>query len=345
MSSMPERDAPGQPGGSTEPSARPGEWGAPNQGSAPEQEQFGGAPADRIPGPPEAGEPGGQQGGLAGQQGGRGTEPAMTVPAMTPVTEAETRVTWRRIFQYWIDAFFVSVIPYLVSIPFDRSASIIMHVIGGVLYVVLFVLIGLWYWVIRPHSHSGQTFAMKWFGLRVISKDGGPASLLQLFVRWISLLFDSAPWMWPFTGLVGLIVMLCSRYRQRIGDHFAKTLVISTASIRYGDAGIPSQYGQDGTLHEGTTQASPGAEQQISADQGDVGQHTPIGMDQQRRGDQRLGGGRFSLSRRKPVTPDAVLAGLADSAALRHQQVQVVHGLADSEHLVHQVEFAELALA
>jgi len=235
MSSMPERDTPDQPSGGTEQSVRAGEWSTPHQGSAPGQEQFGGVPAGRIQGQPESGQPGDQQGGWA------------NYPVMTPVSEAETRVTWRRIFQYWIDAFFVSVIPYLVTIPFDRSSSTIMHIIGGVLYVVLFVLIGLWYWVIRPHSHNGQTFAMKWFGLRVISKDGGPASLLQLFIRWISLLFDSAPWMWPFTGLLGLIVMLCSRYRQRIGDHFARTLVVRTAGTQLGGAAGSGDYGQAGT--------------------------------------------------------------------------------------------------
>jgi uncharacterized RDD family membrane protein YckC len=252
MSSMPERDTPDQSGGTTERSARPGEWSTPNQGSAPGQEQFGGAPAGSIPEQPEAG----QQGGWAGE------------PAVTPVTEAETRVTWRRIFQYWIDAFFVSVIPYLVSIPFDRSASTIMNIIGGVVYVILFVLIGLWYWVIRPHSHNGQTFAMKWFGLRVISRDGGPASLLQLFVRWICLLFDSAPWMWPFTGLLGLIVMLCSRYRQRIGDHLAKTLVIRTAGTQYGETAGPGDYGRAGTaqpVQSGVAQHDPGADQETGA--------------------------------------------------------------------------------
>lgn len=178
---------------------------------------------------------------------------------MTPVNEAETRVTWRRIFQYWIDTFFVSIIPYLVSIPFDASNSAIMHVIGGVIYVVLFALIGLLYWVVWPHSHSGQTFAMKWFGLRVISKDGGPATMTQLFVRWISLLLDSAPWMWPFTGLLGLIVMLCSRYRQRIGDHLARTLVIRPAVNRYGGAAGPGGYGQAGAVQ-------PDASEQMGAD-------------------------------------------------------------------------------
>jgi uncharacterized RDD family membrane protein YckC len=254
MSSMPERNTPGQSDGSTEQGARVGEWATPEQGSAPGQEQFGTSAAGGIPGQPGAGQ-----------------------PAMTPVTEAETRVTWRRIFQYWIDAFFVSVIPYLVSIPFDRSSRTIMNIIGGVVYVVLFVLIGLWYWVIRPHSHNGQTFAMKWFDLRVISKDGGPASLLQLFVRWISLLFDSAPWMWPFTGLLGLIVMLCSRYRQRIGDHLARTLVIRTASSRYGGAGGPGEHGwagteqpgtvESGTAQPGTMEHKPGASQEMGAGQ------------------------------------------------------------------------------
>jgi uncharacterized RDD family membrane protein YckC len=275
MSSMPERDTPDQPGSGTEQSARPGEWGTPHQGSAPGQEQFGGAPAGSIPEQPEPGQPG----GWAAQ------------PAMTPVSEAGTRVTWRRIFQYWIDAFFVSVIPYLVSIPFDRSSSTIMNVIGGLLYVVLFVLIGLWYWVIRPHSHNGQTFAMKWFGLRVVSKDGGPASLLQLFVRWIGLLFDSAPWMWPFTGLLGLIVMLCSRYRQRIGDHLAKTLVIRTAGYSgaagpgdYGRAGttqptaVQSGAGQSGAGQSGTVQPEPGAAQETGAGRQPGGGQAAVGQ-------------------------------------------------------------------
>jgi uncharacterized RDD family membrane protein YckC len=202
MSSSPERDAGGQPGSSTSEGARPGD----HSGWT------------------------GQEGGWPGQQG-------EWAGSTTAVSEAATRVTWRRIFQYWIDAFFVSIIPYLVTIPFDRSGSTMMHIVGGLLYVVLFVLIGLWYWVIRPHSRGGQTFAMKWFGLRVISKGGGQATMTQLFIRWISLLLDSAPWMWPFTGLLGLIVMLCSRHRQRIGDHLARTLVVRTTGASYDGSG------------------------------------------------------------------------------------------------------------
>jgi uncharacterized RDD family membrane protein YckC len=168
-------------------------------------------------------QPGGPQGGMQGQQQ-YGTRRG----SMSPVNEAETRVTGRRVVQYLIDAFLVSLIPSLVSIPFDRSGSTFLHIIGGIVAFVLFVLIGLWYWVIRPHSHNGQTFGMKLLGLRVISKDGGPASMAQLFIRWICLIFDAIPYGWPFGGLVGYIVILCSKHRQRIGDHLGRTLVIST---------------------------------------------------------------------------------------------------------------------
>jgi uncharacterized RDD family membrane protein YckC len=212
MSGTPEQGAAGQWSGGTQESARPS---APSQGSAPGQEQFGSAPSGGGSGQP-------QGGGMAGNQ--RGSQPG----GRALVNEAETRVTWRRVFQYWIDAFLVSLVPDLVSIPFDRSGSTSLHIIGGFVAFVLFIVIGFWYWIIRPHSRNGQTFAMQWFGLRVISKDGGPANVAQYFIRWVSLIVDAFPWVWPLTGLLGLIVMVCSRYRQRTGDHLARTLVISS---------------------------------------------------------------------------------------------------------------------
>jgi len=137
-------------------------------------------------------------------------------------------VTGRRVVQYLIDSFLVGIIPGLVSIPFDRSGSTVVHVIGGIVSFGVFVLIGLLYWVIFAHKQNGQTLGMKLLGLRVISKGGGPANMAQLTIRWICLIFDAIPYTWPFTGLVGFIVILCSRDRQRIGDHLARTLVIAT---------------------------------------------------------------------------------------------------------------------
>ena len=146
----------------------------------------------------------------------------------TPVTRAETRVTGRRVVQYLIDSFLVGIIPALVSIPFDQSNSTVIHVIGGIVAFAVFVLIGLLYWVVFAHRQNGQTLGMKLLRLRVISKGGGQANMAQLTIRWICLIIDAIPYTWPFTGLLGFIVILCSRDRQRIGDHLARTLVIAT---------------------------------------------------------------------------------------------------------------------
>jgi uncharacterized RDD family membrane protein YckC len=211
--------------------------------------------------------PGSQKGAMPGQQAGyawgspQGSE--------SPVGEVETRVTGRRVVQYLIDAFLVSLLPSLVSIPFDASSRTSIRVLGGIISFVLFVLIGLWYWVIWPHAKNGQTLGMKLLGLRVISKSGGPATTSQLFVRWICLIFDAIPYTWPFTGLVGFIVILCSRHRQRIGDHLARTLVISTAALgRQGYAGS----GMSGSTGQQQDFARQGQGQGQSHGQGSYGQ-------------------------------------------------------------------------
>jgi uncharacterized RDD family membrane protein YckC len=227
MSSTPEQDPVGQWNGDTQQGALPR---PPSQPSAPGTEQFGGAAS---------------AGGSRQPQGGviPGDQPS-TRPSRhrAPVSEAQTRVSGRRVFQYWIDAFLVWIVPYLVGIPFDASGRTSLRIIGGIVMFALFVVIGFWYWVVRPRSSNGQTFAMKWFGLRVVSKNGGPATTVQYFIRWIGLIFDAFPWVWPLTGLLGFIVMVCSRYRQRVGDHMARTLVISEGLT----SAQASQYAVDG---------------------------------------------------------------------------------------------------
>src|SRR5258708_7499131 len=78
-----------------------------------------------------------------------------------------------------------------------------------------------WYWVYRPYRANGRSFGMQILGLRIISLDGGRASKMQLFIRAILLIIDTFVW-----GLVGFLTIIFSRYRQRVGDHAAKTLVV-----------------------------------------------------------------------------------------------------------------------
>ncbi len=127
--------------------------------------------------------------------------------------------------QYIIDVVLASIIPSVLGVVLDRGTGARLA-IGTLVAVVLTIAVYVWYWVIRPHRRGGQTFGMQMLGLAIISKNGGPASIGQLAGRWILLIIDNL-----FAGLVGLITMLCSRQRQRVGDHAAGTLVVRADSV------------------------------------------------------------------------------------------------------------------
>jgi uncharacterized RDD family membrane protein YckC len=223
MSSMSGQEAPQPWGGDIRPDAgeragMPGQHGTPGH-------EFGSVPGGGMP---QGGYPGDAYGShWAGQTGWEG-----------PVDRNETNVVGRRVVQYVIDYVLVGIIPGIAYWLFDRGSGF-LHGFGWTIATLIALVVYLWYWVIRPHGHHGQTFGMQLLGLRVISKDGGPASMLQLFVRGVLLIVDTF-----FFGLVGLITMMASRYHQRVGDHMARTLVVGAS--RSGRAFGDSQFEQTG---------------------------------------------------------------------------------------------------
>jgi uncharacterized RDD family membrane protein YckC len=164
----------------------------------------------------QQGQPGWQQ----AEPGGQGPMGAAAGFGQQMVLEHETRVIGRRVVQYIVDYILAGIIPAVAYWLFDRGSGS-LHWAGWVLATVIALAAYFIYWVSIPYAYGGQTFGMKLFRLRVISKDGGRASMPQLFIRGILLIIDTL-----IFGLVGLITMACSRYRQRIGDHAAGTLVV-----------------------------------------------------------------------------------------------------------------------
>ncbi|GAA4850408.1 hypothetical protein GCM10023201_48600 [Actinomycetospora corticicola] len=155
------------------------------------------------------------------------------------VEERRTRVTVRRIVQYFLDLFVLGAVVATVGWIADtlapgagfevlrgRSLDVPQLVAQGggwpsLLAVV--VTVGLWLvaFVVIP-ARTGRTLLMMALGLRIVRRDGGgPASSGQHLGRALLLIVDTLA-----GGLVGLIVMLCSRHRQRVGDHAAGTVVI-----------------------------------------------------------------------------------------------------------------------
>jgi uncharacterized RDD family membrane protein YckC len=225
------RDEPGQQwqSGMSSQAGMPGQEGVPGQRGMPGQGTVPGQGAV-----PAQGGPGQASGGAFPAQpvtsDHRGQPPydypseTVTAPMqgrpISPVNEIETRVTGSRVVQYIIDYIITGVVASFIMWVFNRStgaANAVLLLIGAVIAAAWYF----WYWVYRPYQKNGQSIGMQILGLRVISKDGRRASMMQLFIRGILLIVDTLVW-----GLVGLITILLSRYRQRVGDHAAKTLVV-----------------------------------------------------------------------------------------------------------------------
>jgi uncharacterized RDD family membrane protein YckC len=197
-------------------------WDTGYEAGAADQRRQSGAPGQPAPGAqygtPQYGTPqyGGGQYGEPPPYGG----PPQYGQPFSPVNELETRVTGRRVVQYIIDYCITGIVAALIMWLLDRGSGA-----ANAFLILIAVVIDLawyfWYWVLRPYQKNGQSFGMQLLGLRVISRDGRPASMMQLLIRGILLIVDTLFW-----GLVGFITIIASRYRQRVGDHAAKTLVV-----------------------------------------------------------------------------------------------------------------------
>jgi uncharacterized RDD family membrane protein YckC len=219
---MPQGGGSGQPwetGPQAGAAGASGPGGAPGQGGAPGYNSMSGQ------GPAMGAQQGQQQYGSPPQGGGPG-QPAggpMQGRPISPVNEIETRVTGRRFVQWVIDYVIVGVIASLLGWALNRGTGA-THAVLIVVLVVVDLAWAFWYWVYRPYQNNGQTFGMQVMGIRVISRDGGRASMMQLLIRAVLLIIDEL-----IVFLVGFVTIMLSRYRQRIGDHVAKTLVVKAS--------------------------------------------------------------------------------------------------------------------
>jgi len=95
-----------------------------------------------------------------------------------------------------------------------------------ILYIALGLYFGgyIFYNLICEIFMNGQCIGKRLMKIKVISLDGGQASMGQYFIRWVFRLID-----FTLTGqLAGLICVAVSDRKQRIGDMVAGTTVIKT---------------------------------------------------------------------------------------------------------------------
>jgi uncharacterized RDD family membrane protein YckC len=141
-----------------------------------------------------------------------------------------TKVVGRRCAQFVLDTAII-VFPILVIgvgagyllLPM-ASSLVALQVITIGLVATLFVLYWLGVVVVfiwRPHRHGGQTPAMRWLGLQVVTVDGTRPRLSVFVIRMLLQVVDGF-----LFGLIGIFLMLISPRHQRFGDMATNTLVV-----------------------------------------------------------------------------------------------------------------------
>ena len=87
----------------------------------------------------------------------------------------------------------------------------------------LFLLPAFFYSVFCHIIFGGQTVGKMILKIKVVSIDGSPTEWYNFFVRWMLRIVD----IWVFSPSIGILSILLSDKKQRIGDAAAGTVVIS----------------------------------------------------------------------------------------------------------------------
>ncbi len=129
-----------------------------------------------------------------------------------------------RILAFLIDFFLFFVYFYLVELAteaMDMALSDHWTVFGLQQLLLLPVM---FYSLYMHILFDGRTVGKMALKTRVVKMDGNPARWSDYLVRWMLRLVD----IWIFLGSIGLLFIIFSQRGQRVGDHAAGTVVIST---------------------------------------------------------------------------------------------------------------------
>ena len=129
-----------------------------------------------------------------------------------------------RIAAFFIDAFILYLYSLLVNILGDAIGYIYDDGWTQRGLMALIFLPAMFYSLLMHIIFNGRTVGKMLLKMRVVKLDGSPVHWSNYLVRWMLRLVD----IWLFVGSIGILTILFSEKRQRLGDAAAGTVVIST---------------------------------------------------------------------------------------------------------------------
>jgi uncharacterized RDD family membrane protein YckC len=132
----------------------------------------------------------------------------------------DNAAVWKRILGGLIDIIVLIAITYVYAMFFGTAAGAAFSVEGWPA-LGLFA-IGFLYFV-ALEAMTGKTVGKLLTGTRVVDASGGRIGWGKSFIRNLLRIVDSL----PFFYIVGLIAIIASKEKQRVGDMAAKTFVVN----------------------------------------------------------------------------------------------------------------------
>ncbi|MBT0608403.1 RDD family protein [Aequorivita echinoideorum] len=129
-----------------------------------------------------------------------------------------------RILAFLIDVFLFSIYFYIVELA-TAAMNVAFSDNWTVFGIQQLLLLPVMFYSLYMHIlFNGRTVGKMAMKTRVVKMDGSPARWSDYLILWMLRLVD----IWIFLGSIGLLSIIFSERGQRVGDHAAGTVVIST---------------------------------------------------------------------------------------------------------------------
>ncbi len=123
---------------------------------------------------------------------------------------------FQRSLAFLIDIILIILAVMMLSIPIRYAPSAIQLLITIAVFPIIFL-----YFILFEHL-AGQTIGKKIMKIAVITQHGKKPAIKQAIIRNILRIIDGL----PFFYILGIILIILTKQKQRLGDMIAHTIVI-----------------------------------------------------------------------------------------------------------------------
>lgn len=154
---------------------------------------------------------------------------------MNSKTDIELASLGRRIIATLLDTSILVAIGVItvtaIGLPIQSSGSVNFSDFGWLASQIVFLVIFIIYFSTLEWL-TGQTIGKKIVGIRVIGQvDRGNPSFISALARNVLRYVDYIPYLFP---IIGVVLILATKKRQRLGDLVAKTYVVRSPNLAEG---------------------------------------------------------------------------------------------------------------